>query len=849
MSEPRAQGNGRTAQLEPEAPALVPLSLPFRPVPPPAAGELPERVTCKLEASLLARLEQAAASHGSTLPRVLLTTVGLVLARWGASACFGITLRVGVQGIPTVVRLDLRQVTDLAGACSPLQARLQSGSLVGAAVGWLSTAPAGAWPWATTVTLAPEHGQWASEGQAPQLWVELNPLQSESGRVLEVSWSCTHGALYPGVLTAMCGALEKLLGFAAEAPQWRAGLPELLPADMWQCRCQVNGTTAPLPTGLLHSGFLAQAEQAPGRVALCWGSGQQWTYAELLARVQGIAGLLRDRGCGPGERVAVTMAKGPLQIAAVLAVSACGAAYVPVGVEQPVARRARIYKRAAVSVVLMDEARRGEAEEAWAGLCLWVGEHVQSARPLPDAQVSPADLAYIIYTSGSTGEPKGVEISHGAALNTIEDINRRFAVSQLDRVLAVSALDFDLSVYDIFGLLGVGGSLVLPHEYERRNPHAWQQLVLRWQVTLWNSVPALLDMLLAPPDAELGMLRLVMLSGDWIGLDLPARLRSRNAACRFVALGGATEASIWSNWYEVQEVEAAWPSIPYGYPLANQQFRVVDAQGRDCPDWVAGELWIGGAGVALGYRGDPQRTAQQLVVWQGQRWYRTGDQGRYWPGGRLEFLGRADQQVKIRGHRIELGEVESALKQHPQVIEAVALAVGERQPRLAAVVAGNGGLSAQAVRDFVGNTLPVYALPEQLEVVERLPLTANGKVDRKALLAYCRTRTQQGAGVPGAAEVTAEDSEALRGPEELLVAKLWSELLGCGESLGREDDFLRLGGDRVVAARFVERVHEQGYVNVRVQDVMKCSLLKHLAQVLRLKKRAGRAKAGVAPLS
>ena len=250
-------------------------------------------------------------------------------------------------------------------------------------------------------------------------------------------------------------------------------------------------------------------------------------------------------------------------------------------------------------------------------------------------------------------------------------------------MLAVSGLDFDLSVYDIFGLLSAGGSLVLLHETTRREAACWLESVHRYGVTLWNSVPVLLDMLLiaaesAAEDKQKLSLRLVLISGDWIGLDLPERLQNQTENCRFIALGGATEAAIWSNFYEVKlPLPANWTSIPYGQPLTNQNYRVVDDKGRDCPAWVSGELWIGGAGVGQGYRGDPAITKDRFVSYQGSTWYRTGDRGRFWFDGIIEFLGRKDFQVKVRGHRIELGEIEAALTRHPAVSDAIVIAYGD----------------------------------------------------------------------------------------------------------------------------------------------------------------------------
>nr|MDP9106603.1 non-ribosomal peptide synthetase [Candidatus Eremiobacteraeota bacterium] len=486
---------------------------------------------------------------------------------------------------------------------------------------------------------------------------------------------------------------------------------------------------------------------------------------------------------GPGTPVAVRLPKGPDHITAVLGIAAAGAAFVPVGTDQPEARFERIRHVAGFTVVLDDlaEALATPALEA-------------------PVSVSSESLAYVIFTSGSTGEPKGVEIAHRAAVNTVEDVNARFATTANDRVLALSALDFDLSVYDVFGLLSAGGALVLIDDADRREPRRWLDAMRRWGVTVWNSVPALLDMLLVAAHDE-GLrapLRLALLSGDWIGLDLPERLALHAPGCRFVALGGATEASIWSNACEVLRVADDWTSIPYGTPLRNQRFRAVDARGRDCPDWVPGELWIGGTGVALGYRNDPGETARRFVERGGERWYRTGDRGRYRPDGTLEFLGRADQQVKLRGYRIELVEIEAALEAHPDVIDAVALVAGRRAPSLAAVVvpARAESFDPAAVRRFAAERLPAYMVPERIVATARLPLTATGKVDRNAVAATFQDEPPTTPGDPP------------RGRLERALAQMWSDLLEVPR-VGRRDNFFALGGDSLAAIRLMEAVRHR----------------------------------------
>ncbi|MCZ7437580.1 amino acid adenylation domain-containing protein [Micromonospora sp. WMMC241] len=626
--------------------------------------------------------------------------------------------------------------------------------------------------------------------QTPQVWLDNQVMERDGG--LLVNWDLVAELFPPGVSEAMFDAYLELLRALAQG-DWSRAVPVGLPAAQRAVRERVNDTATALPTGLLHEGFFGWAAREPGRPAVL-GDGVSVSYGELAERSLRLAGALVRAGVGLGDAVGVCLPKGADQVVAVLAVLAAGGVYVPVGVDQPAARRERILSRAGAKVLIRDGGELGPGGDGGPAL----------ERPV---QVDPTSLAYVIFTSGSTGEPKGVEVSHAAAMNTIEAIRRRFDVNADDRVLAVSALDFDLSVFDVFGLLGAGGALVVVTEEQRRDARAWLRLVTDHRVTIWNTVPALLDMLLtAAGDEPLTALRLALVSGDWVGLDLRDRLTACRPHARLVALGGATEAAIWSNACEVHEVPAHWRSVPYGHPLPNQRYRVVDGRGRDCPDWVPGELWIGGAGVAAGYRGDPQRTAERFVTHDGTRWYRTGDLGRYWPDGTLEFLGRTDHQVKIRGHRIELGEVEAALLHHPAVRETVAVAVGATTRRLAAAVTVHPGHDIDDLRALLADRLPAYMIPEHVTVLDELPLTANGKIDRGAVARLLAT----GDGAP--------PDEPPRPGLETELGALWAELLDC-PTPGRNRNFFGLGGDSLLATRLLAVLRDRYGVDLPMRGL------------------------------
>ncbi|GAA2014556.1 non-ribosomal peptide synthetase [Nocardiopsis rhodophaea] len=538
--------------------------------------------------------------------------------------------------------------------------------------------------------------------QTPQVWIDCQNIERRGG--LSTNWDVREGVVPGPVLDAMFDAYRELLLRLAESDEvWQEHSPVALPRRQRDRRQTANDTAGPLPDALLHDGFVLQAQQTPDRPAVISGR-RTLTYGELLEHATAISDTLRSQG-HRGDLIGVVMDKGWEQIAAVLGILLADCAYLPVDSLQPPLRRAKILADANVGCALtqswlLEDAQQGAAghEVSWIAADT-LARRADEARS-HEVTATPDDLAYIIYTSGSTGKPKGVMISHRAALNTIHDINRRFDVTDQDRVLGLANLGFDLSVYDIFGPLSVGGALVLPDQEGRADPSHWALTAAEHHVTVWNSVPAQMQMLghylqaeqSRLPSPALSSLRLALLSGDWIPVTLPGEMSELLPGLRLVSLGGATEAAIWSIHYPITEVPVGWTSIPYGTPLTNQTFSVLDRALRDCPDYVAGELYIGGAGLALGYLGDEELTAAKFIHHPetGERLYRTGDLGRYLADGTIEFLGREDSQVKIRGHRIELAEVEAALLSEHAVGTAAALVTGEgaADRRLYAFVAG-----------------------------------------------------------------------------------------------------------------------------------------------------------------
>ncbi|MDB4947620.1 MAG: blmIV, partial [Gemmatimonadetes bacterium] len=523
--------------------------------------------------------------------------------------------------------------------------------------------------------------------QTPQVWLDHQVGERDGGLIF--NWDAVEELFSPGVLDAMWESYRELLGrLAASEEAWQDGVGARLPAAQLARRARVNATEAPVPAGLVHAGFEAQARRHGERLAVVAGE-RRMSYAELERRSRALGLELRARGARPNRLVAVVMDKGWEQVVAVLGIVRSGAAYLPIDAALPPERIAQLLECGRVELAVVQP--EVEARLAWPAGVERIG--VEAAEPALDAAVAlpavqgPEDLAYVIFTSGSTGVPKGVMIDHRGALNTVVDCNERYGVGPEDRVLGLSALNFDLSVYDIFGLLAAGGALVLPDAGASRDPETWAALVAAERVTIWNSVPALMEMMAHYAadrgDGRLASLRVVMLSGDWLPVTLPDRIRALCPGARVHSLGGATEASIWSITYPIGEVRPEWTSIPYGVPMVNQRFHVLDERLAPRPEWVPGQLHIGGVGLAKGYWEDAEKTAASFITHPqtGERLYRTGDLGRYLADGTIEFLGREDFQVKVQGHRIELGEIESVLEQHPAVRNAVAAAVGERNER------------------------------------------------------------------------------------------------------------------------------------------------------------------------
>ncbi|GBG39884.1 non-ribosomal peptide synthetase [Mycobacterium montefiorense] len=640
--------------------------------------------------------------------------------------------------------------------------------------------------------------------QGPQVLLDAQVTEFDGGVL--VNWDVRDGVFAPGVIDAMFSdQIDELIRLASGDEPWELAGPSALPADQRVVRDAVNSRTAEPSGEALHDGFFRQAEQRPDAPAVFSSSGDL-TYAQLRDQVLAVVAALRAAGVEAADTVAVVGPKTAEQVPAVLGILAAGAAYLPIGVDQPRERAERILETGGVRLALVCGGQQPSLPVPALTLADILGD-VTAGAEIHFARVDPCDLAYVLFTSGSTGEPKGVEVTHDAVMNTVEFIGHHFEIGAADRCLALSTLEGDISVMDLFVTLRTGGSIVVVDEAQRRDPDAWARLIDLHKVTVLHFMPGWLEMLIEVGRGRLSSVRVIPTGGDWVRPEVARRFAAEAPNVRFAGLGGATETPVHNTIFEVldaAELPADWAALPFGTPLVNNACRVVSDTGDDCPDWVPGEFWVTGRGIARGYRGRADLTAERFVEHDGRRWYRTGDLARYWPDGTLEFVGRTDHRIKISGYRVELGEVEAAIRRLPGVRIAVAALLsgsGGSEVLAAAVcteATGGTELTAEQIRDALVDVLPAHMIPRHVLVVENIPFTDAGKIDRRVVAG-------QLAAAACGSETDKPDYRAPSTAPESALAGIIADLLSL-DRVGLDDDFFALGGDSVLATQAVARI-------------------------------------------
>lgn len=606
----------------------------------------------------------------------------------------------------------------------------------------------------------------------------------------------------------------------------------------------------------IHRLFEEQAERTPNNTALVFDR-RHVTYKELNEKANKLARLLIDRGVKPGDLVGVIVQRGFELITSLLAVLKSGCAYVPIDPDYPAARQEYIASNSGLSALLADDSCSVNSVNTIRIDSLEMEKFDGSNT---EVAVDSDKLAYVIYTSGSTGQPKGVMIEHHSAVNLITWVNSEFNINGNDSLLFITPVCFDLSVYDIFGILASGGRIVIAGKDQVQNPQELKRLLVEEKITFWDSVPSTMNYLVnvieeSDPGYRQQDLRLVFLSGDWIPVRLPEKIKKYFTASNIISLGGATEGTVWSIYHPITHVGEFQSSIPYGRPIGNNFFYILDENREIMPDGTAGELYIGGVGVAAGYINDEEKTKKSFVcnnfinpelknklkniftdheaefyIAKTQRMYKTGDLGRMQPDGNIEFLGRIDHQVKIRGFRVEPGEVESRILNNESVKEAVVVDRTDQTGNkyLCAYLVMDTDLTVADLRNYLAEVLPDYMIPSFFVKVDSIPLTSNGKVDRKSLPE------------PDGSIGTGTVFEAPANEIERTLEAIWKEILNI-DSISVNDSFYEIGGNSLLIIQMHNKIEKYFKNLVKVTDLFVYSTIRELAGfILKQKESSGR---------
>ena len=549
--------------------------------------------------------------------------------------------------------------------------------------------------------------------------IDLSLLLSETPDGFEVAFKYNADLFEAATIARLADHYETLLRRAAANPEARIATMQILAEEeRQQILCDWNDTDTAFPHDkCLHQLFEEHVEAAPDAVAIRFAD-EQLSYAELNRRANQVANYLRTLGVGPETRVGISVERSLEMAIGLLGILKAGGAYVPMDPAYPPERQVYMLQDSQVAILLTQK----QLAENWTEhpvkiICLDADWHLIAAQRVqnPATGVEPDNLAYVIYTSGSTGRPKGIALRHRGVVNNITDLNRNYRVGATDQTLVISSLSFDMCVYEVLGTLAAGGAMIMPLPAQLHDVTHWADLVARHGVTVWNSAPQLLDMLVSYTEPRPALhprsIRVTILGGDWVPVTLPDRLKTLvpPGGMSVIVLGGATEASIHSIVFPVLQTDPTWKSIPYGKPQNNQRAYILDANLQPLPIGIPGELHLGGIGLARGYFARPDLTVERFVPnafskMPGDRIYKTGDLARWKADGNIELIGRLDHQVKIRGHRIELGEIVSVLKEQPAIGDAIVIA-REDEP-------GNSSTSSGAGKRLVAYVVPATEKPE-----------------------------------------------------------------------------------------------------------------------------------------
>lgn len=660
-----------------------------------------------------------------------------------------------------------------------------------------------------------------------QVWIDAIVLKS-GGRI-QFSWDYVADLFEDHTVNAMIDTLvSEIRRLALYDDAWENTAIEpvsAFPVDLDSAAGPVTEVEyRPLAEMMLDS-FAAHGENVA--VISC---GREYTYNELLGRSCEIAAKLQELGLRQGGRAVILMDKCFDQVACVLGTVLCGAAYVPLDTQNTSSRIAYCFEQTEAAVILTDSEMLAAYPEI-KDTCITVdtGEIAPGETPGEKEFVQPEysldDLYGIIYTSGSTGMPKGVMLHQAGLINCMAFTRKLLHLTETDRMISLTNLCHDMSIYDIFGILAEGAAVVLPDKDKTKDPDNWLKITRDHKVTLWNSVPAITEMMLTAADysgdADITSLRVILMGGEKLKKSIPTRLRKLNPEIEIYNVGGPTEATIWSIYHKYQEEDQKRDRIPQGRGVDNVKYFVMNDDLQLCPCDVQGLMYTEGINVSRGYLKEEEKTKQVFITnpYTGNLMYDTGDLGKYLPNGEIDILGRNDDQIKINGKRIELGEIETCCLRVDKVSSAVAV-YSEEAGMIALFYAAGEGFDEKALREELEKQLPEYMLPAVYTRVSEMPVTSNGKIDRKKLASQIDTEALM-------AEKATSDRPLNRIESALM--EIYRDNLNRSD-ITAGDNFFRAGGDSLKAIKLLHEITEKVDPNVQLTDIFRFPTVEKLAE-------------------
>ncbi len=665
------------------------------------------------------------------------------------------------------------------------------------------------------------------ENHTSQIWIDVNTCVY-SDRI-EFNYNSLKGLIDPEILESLATMQKSVLYEAAASEAfWNSRVDIALPQKDKEIINQANATEENLSDKTMPM-LLDKAFREYAKEVYLHTDTRDYTYGEIRKMVNALAVKLGEMGIMPGDKVAVHIGKGIEQMVAALTCAYMGYVYTPLEYDYSAELVESALQWIKCQYLLVDTNAAADFAESQV-TTLVVDKKLlgKETAAVEYANVKLEDLVAIIHTSGTTGRPKAVMIRQESLVNALLYTNKRFEVIKTDNAFGVTNPSHDMSMYDIFGMAICGAAVTVPQEKFAKDPEVWIKLMRQHKVTIWNSVPAIQEMLMEAVTKEdasyIENLRLVMLGGDYIKPGVLLKLRAVNSDVKMISVGGPTETTLWNIMHEIVEDDLSKDVIPYGKPIANNRYYILNENKKQLPVGVTGTLYCAGIGVANGYCEDEERTGDKFIIWEetGERIYNTGDRGHYREDGTILFDGRDDEQVKINGKRIELVAIESEALAVEKVKGVAAIKAQDNQLVLFYV---SDGLEVEdELRGYLMSKLPAYMVPKKYVAIDEIPITINAKVDKKSLAKLYAGRKKE-----VAPRISATESDVL----ENILKEKFCELLDLKmDEIDLDSDFFAMGGNSLIAMKFLSQLRENFDVEITLTDLFMTSTIREMKELL-----------------